>query len=162
MQMLPVVLSSSISELACAASIMTRHRSLAFLAAVRGSDTAIWPTRAPSITTGDILAGLEDLRRLVAGRSRLGINLDLLFDKVDDPVDRDAAGGVDAGHRLLVDGEAGIRDLDDERNVSGRHVAFVVILVSTPHDGQIWFRLAPVRSNDRVFLAYVPTCRNER
>ena len=42
----------------------------------------------------DYLTGLLEPGRLVASRSRVRVNFDLLVDKVDDPVDCDAAGGV--------------------------------------------------------------------
>src|SRR5205823_50576 len=46
----------------------------------------------------DILAASEDLVRLVAVPARLGQDLDLAFDQIDDPVDRDPPHGIHASH----------------------------------------------------------------
>jgi hypothetical protein len=62
---------------------------------------------------GQPMAGREDLVRLIAVRSRVGVDLELAVVHVDDPVDGDPRLRVDGGQRLVFV-QAGDRHLGDQ------------------------------------------------
>lgn len=59
------------------------------------------------------MAGGQDLVLPIAARSWVGVGLDLAIDQVHEPGNRDAAGGMDLGHRPVVV-HARVRHLDDQ------------------------------------------------
>src|SRR5438477_428407 len=81
-------------------------------------------------------------RRQRARPRRLGVDLDAAVHEVDDPVDRDAGPGVDAGLVAPVAQERGLGDFDDQPDVGGRRVPVEVGAGVTSCHGEIRFGLA--------------------
>jgi tetratricopeptide (TPR) repeat protein len=98
-----------------------------------------------------------NLARTVTLRSRVGKDLDLAMDQVDDPVDRDPTAGV--SHPLLapvlIEGSEG--HLGQESHVLGARDPVRVILGGPPDDRDVRLRLVIVGDADRLLRAPGPT-----
>ena len=93
----------------------------------------------------------EDFGRTVAGRARVGVDLDLAIDQVDDPVDRDPGGPVDLGGQRAVIRQAGVGDLDDQGDFVRPGVVILVIADRPPDDAAIGLGFAvPAGEPDRL------------
>jgi hypothetical protein len=66
-----------------------------------------------------ILTASKELARIVAGRSRIGVDFDATMDQIHDPKHRDAAVSVGIPFLALITVKGRFGDLNHERDVLG-------------------------------------------
>ncbi len=79
---------------------------------------------------------------LVAVAGRVGVDLDVLFGNVDDPVDRHGRAGVDPLFLGTILFEGGFGNLDHEADVRGARMALGEVTTPPANHGNVWLGLA--------------------
>src|SRR5579883_1495660 len=109
-----------------------------------------------------LLAGPVVGTRGVSGRTRVGVDLDLAVDQVDDPVDRDPRRPRELGAVCPIVHQAGVGDLGNHRDIARAGMVTPVIPGRPPHDAMIGLRLADLDGKaDGLVRAQMPAGRDE-
>src|SRR5208337_2246048 len=101
----------------------------------------------------DLCSELEDLERSVIAGGRVGVNLDLAGNEVDDPVIQNSSARIDSAFFALIAIESALRDLDQEHDVFRLGNSISVIITVSPHNGDIRFGFVEIGYPDGVLLA---------
>jgi hypothetical protein len=91
---------------------------------------------------------------------RLGINLDVSLDEIDDPVNRDLGSRVNLHLGGAVTLQGGVGNLDDESYLMGMGMAILVMPPFSPNDNHIRLWLA-ILGRDGFLRVYIPTIRKQ-
>src|SRR4051794_28039646 len=113
--------------------------------------------RPPDAETGqlDLFRGGQGLPPFECSPfSRIGEHVDGPGLQVDQPIDRDAAPGVDGG-LSMIELLAGSRHLDDQTNVTAGGVAPAIIAGLASDDGDVRFRETVWRRLERKLATHV-------
>jgi hypothetical protein len=98
--------------------------------------------------------------RSVSVRLWARVDLDLMVDQVDDPVDGYARAAVDAGHLPVIE-QAGVGKLDDHGDVGRHGLAMPVIHDRATNDGVVRFGFIAGRDSHRFTGSDMPARGHE-
>ena len=85
--------------------------------------------------------------------SRVGVNLDLAGNEVDDPVIQYFSTRIGSAFFALIAIESALRDLDQEHDVFRLGNSISVIIAVSPHNGDIRFGFVEIGYPDGILLA---------
>src|SRR5208337_1340776 len=114
---------------------------------------------ADDLAGNDQIGGVslsEDRGGRVRASGRVGTDLELAADQVDDPVDGDAGPGIVVAILAAVPRQAAVRNLDDQGDIRRARMVIGVIVALAPDHGEVRFGLVVIRDSHRALDPNMP------